>query len=106
MDVPDTIALVITHRTLPGQRDAVRAVWEQHMAPAVEANPGHLAYYYCLDATEPDVITAFQHYRSAEDAAAFLRTDSYRAYEAEVTPLLVGPPAVQRLVPAWTKPPA
>jgi len=99
----DSIALVVTHYTLPGQREAVRTIWEKHMAPAVAANPGHLAYYYCFDATRPDVITAFQQYRSAEDASAFLQTDSYLAYEHEVAPLLAGAPQIQRLTPTWTK---
>ena len=101
-----TVVLVVTHRTLPGQREAVRAVWEKHMAPAVAANPGHLAYYYCFDATQPNVIVAFQQYRSADDAATFLQTDAYRAYECEVTILLAGAPQVQRLKAAWSKTPA
>jgi len=35
------IALFITHRTEPGQRDAVRAIWRRRMAPAVQINDGH-----------------------------------------------------------------
>lgn len=103
MNSTASVALVVTHHARPGQREVVRGVWEKHMAPAIEANPGHLAYYYGLDASEPDVITAFQHYRSAEDAAAFVQTDAYLAYEQEVAPLLAGAPRVQRFTPAWTK---
>ena len=96
-------ALFITHHIRPGQRDAVRAVWERHMAPAIRANAGHEAYVYCLDPTAPDSICAFQQYRSPEAAAAFLATDAYKAYEREVAPLLVGPPDVKPLVPVWSK---
>lgn len=96
-------ALLVNHRTKPGQRDAVRAVWEQHMQPAVAANPGHVAYHYCFDPADPNAIHAFQQYRSQEDATAFLQTDAYQAYEREVTPLLDGPPFVTRLTPQWTK---
>ncbi len=103
MDSTDAIALIVTHHALPGRRDAVRAVWERHMAPAIDANPGHLAYFYCFDAHQPEVIAAFQQYRSAEDAAAFLQTDPYLAYEREVAPLLASAPQVQRLTPTWTK---
>lgn len=106
MNDTQTVILVVTHHTLPGQRDAARAVWEKHMAPAVKANPGHLAYYYCLDPTQPNIITAFQQYRSADDAATFLQTDAYLAYEREVTALLAGAPQVQQLTPAWSKTPA
>ena len=97
------VAVLVVHRTRPGQRDAVRAVWEQHMPSAVSDNLGHLAYHYCLDAAEPDTVVAFQQYRSADDASAFLLTDAYLAYEREVAPLLAGPPVVTRLEPVWSK---
>ena len=97
------VTVVVTHKTLPNQRDAVRVLWEKHLAPAVLDNPGHLAYYYGLDSDDPDGITAFQHYRTAEDALTFLQHPSYRAYEREVAPLLAGPPKVSKLVPTWIK---
>ena len=48
-----SLALIIKHKTQPGKRDEVRKVWEKHMAPAVLANPGHLAYFYCFDNADP-----------------------------------------------------
>ncbi|UIN31318.1 hypothetical protein [Microbacterium binotii] len=36
-------AVLVTHKTLPERRDEVRAVWEKHMARAVQNNPGHLS---------------------------------------------------------------
>lgn len=75
-------ALLIAHRTRPGQRAAVHAVWRKYMATAIAQNLGHEAYFYCFEDTDPDVICAFQQYRSEEDAAAFLKTDAYQAYEA------------------------
>lgn len=97
------IALFITHRSQPGQRDAVRAIWNRHMAPAVQANDGHEAYFYCVDPSAPDVVCAFQMYRNADAADAFLTTAAYRDYERVVSPLLLGPPDVKRLVPVWSK---
>lgn len=97
------VALLVTHRTHPGRRDAVHAVWKRHLAPAIAANPGHLDYSYCFDTADPDVIRAFQLYRDADEAAAFLRTAAYAAYERDVAPLLTGPPSVVRLTPVWTK---
>ncbi len=98
-----TIALIIEHQTLPGRRDDVRRIWERHMAPAIAANPGHLAYSYCFDNNDPDRIHAFQHYASAEASRAFLETDAYAAYLEEVEPLLSGPPRVVSLTPMWSK---
>ena len=97
------LALIIKHMTRPGKRDEVRKVWERHMAPAVSANPGHIAYFYCLDDTDPDSISAFQVYESAEASQQFLKTDGYSADLKDVEPLLSGPPQVTALTPVWVK---
>ena len=97
------IAIFIKHRTMPGKREQVREVWEKHMAPAVSANAGHVAYFYCFDASDADVICAFQMYQDEAAAKAFLQTESYRAYLIGVEPLLCGPPEVTSLLPMWTK---
>ena len=97
------LALIIRHQTLPGRRDDVRKVWEEHMAPAVDGNAGHVAYFYCFDNTDPDAISAFQVYDSAESSQRFLETDAYAAYLRAVEPLLSGPPQVTSLTPQWTK---
>ena len=98
------LALSIRHQTQPGLRDDVRKVWEAHMAPAVDDNPGHLAYFYCFDNVDPDAITAFQVYDSAESSRLFLATDAYADYLRDVEPLLLGPPQVTSLTPIWAKP--
>lgn len=97
------LALIIRHQTRPGLRDDVRKVWEAHMAPAVDANPGHLAYFYCFDDTDPDAISAFQVYDSIESSRQFLETDVYAGYLTDVEPLLSGPPQVTPLTPVWAK---
>jgi len=97
------LALIIRHQTRPGLTDDVRKVWEAHMAPAVDANPGHLAYFYCFDDTDPDSITAFQVYDSTESSRRFLKTDAYAGYLRDVEPLLSGPPQVSPLTPVWAK---
>lgn len=96
-------ALFINHRTLPGKRDEVQEVWEKHMAPAIATNPGHLAYFYCFDNSDPDSICAFQLYASVEASQEFLKTGSYAAYLKDVEPLLSGPPQVTALTPKWSK---
>src|SRR5262249_21329836 len=95
--------VLITHRTLAGKRDEVRAVWMKHMAPAIDGNAGHLAYFYTFADEDPDVIRAFQRYESAAEAKAFLAHPAYAAYEAEVAPLLVGPPDVKTGSTRWVK---
>ncbi len=100
------VAVLVTHRAHQGQRDAVRAIWEEYLAPVVTSNPGHLSYAYCFDDADPDVICAFQLYRDADAAAAFQLEPGYAAYEKAVAPLLIGAPSVRRLTPQWTKTPA
>jgi quinol monooxygenase YgiN len=96
-------ALFIIHKTKPGLRDQVKEVWIRHMAPAIESNPGHLAYFYNYDSSDPDSICAFQQYSSAEAASEFLGHPSYLKYLEEVEPLLAGPPEVKSLIPQWIK---
>jgi len=98
-------ALFIRHTTRPGQREAVRRVWHKHMAPAIAANDGHEAYFYCFGA-DPDTICAFQQYRDRDAADAFLETPAYAAYLEEVTPLLSGEPEVTVLDVMWSKDPS
>jgi quinol monooxygenase YgiN len=98
-----SFALIVKHQTLPGKRDEVRAVWEKHMAPAIADNPGHTAYFYCFDNSDPDSISAFQEYANAEASEEFLQTASYAAYLRDVEPLLAGPPQVTALTPVWIK---
>lgn len=99
----NSFAIIIKHKTQAGKRDEVRNVWEKHMAPAISANPGHLAYFYCFDNADPDSILAFQQYVSAEAAHDFLKTDSYAAYLRDVELLLSGPPQITTLTPKWSK---
>jgi quinol monooxygenase YgiN len=97
------IALFIRHKTLPGRREQVRAVWERHMPDAIAANAGHIAYFYCFANGDPDSICAFQQYMSADAAGAFLNTAAYQAHLGEAEPLLAGPPEVTALTPQWSK---
>ena len=97
------IARLIKHKSRPGQRDAVRLVWERHMQPAIAGHAAHEAYYYCFDNNDPDIICAFQVYSNAAASQAFLQTESYAAYLQAVEPLLAGAPEVTSLLPMWVK---
>ncbi len=97
------LGLFIVHRTVAGKRNEVRAVWERHMAPAIRANDGHLAYFYGFDVGDPDVIRVFQLYRDRAASEAFLKSPDYAAYLAEVEPLLSGPPQVSETDLVWHK---
>lgn len=96
-------ALFIIHQAKPGRRDEVKAIWLRHMAPAIQGNPGHLAYFYNFDNNNPDSICAFQVYESADAASKFLKHPSYQAYLSESCDLLEHEPKIMSLSPQWTK---
>lgn len=96
-------ALFITHRTRPGMREAVRDVWMKHMAPAVAENAAHLAYFYCFDVANDDLLRVFQLYADEAAASAFLELPAYRDYLGEVEGLLAEPPEVHTAIPQWRK---
>lgn len=100
--MPST-ALFIIHKTKPGRRDEVKSLWLKHMAPAIEDNAGHLAYFYTFDNEHPDSICAFQHYASEQAAKDFLTHPNYLSYLAESRELLEHEPTVMSLNPQWVK---
>ena len=96
-------ALFIIHQTKPGKRNEVKAIWLRHMAPAIQGNPGHLAYFYNFDNNNPDSICAFQLYESDQAASDFLQHPSYQAYLIESRDLLEHDPRIMSLSPQWAK---
>ncbi len=96
-------ALFVRHRAKRGQREEVLRVWEKHVKPRAAANPDHLAYYFCFDDADPDVICVFQLYRSAEAMAAFLAGDWYPVYLAEIAVVVAEAPQVMPASLIWRK---
>lgn len=99
------IGIFIEHRTRPGRRDDVFAIWKQHLAPAISANAAHLDYFYGFADHDPDTLLVFQRYRDRQAAQEFLSNKSYKAYLSDVEPLLEGAPTVRSVQVAWTKSP-
>src|SRR5688572_6297130 len=96
-------ALFVSHKAKPGRRDDVRRVWENHVKPHVQANPAHVAYYFCYDDQDPDVISVFQLYSDRDAMKAFIAGEWYPAYIEEVSRLVTEPPRVMPATLVWTK---
>lgn len=96
-------AVLITHQANPGQRGDAQRAWDELLRPAIDANPDHLTYVYTLPEDEPDVIRAFQLYRTSDAAGAFLQTPEYLAYAEAVEQFLEGPPVVATGAAHWAK---
>ncbi len=99
----NSTALFIIHKTKPGKREEVKKVWLRHMAPAIQDNAGHLAYFYTFDNNDPNSICAFQHYESEQAAEDFLSHPNYQAYLVESRELLEHEPRIMSLAPQWVK---
>ena len=95
------IAISVTHTAAPGGRDLLVDAWMRHMPAAVTANPGHLAYVYCVDDAHPDSVPAFQLHATPDDARAFLTHPGYLAYLEDSRGLLTREPHVRTLSPLW-----
>ena len=98
-----TTALFIIHQTKPGKREMVKEIWLKHMAPAIQGNLGHLAYFYTFDNDNPNSICAFQHYESEQAARDFLSLPNYQAYLVESREFLDHEPKIMSLTPHWVK---
>lgn len=96
-------ALFIRHKAKPGQRDAVRKVWEKHLRARIGANAAHEAYFYCYDDNDPELICVFQLYADASGPQQFVQQSWYPAYEAEAAPLLTGESEFRSATPFWIK---
>lgn len=81
----------------------MQAIWEKHVKPRAAANPQHLAYYFCFDDSDPDVVSVFQLYQSNEAMADFLAGDWYPLYLVEVAGVVAEPPQVLPASPIWQK---
>ncbi len=97
-------ALFIRHKALPGKRDAMQRIWEKHVKPRAEANPAHLAYYFCYDNNDPDVVSVFQLYDNPTALEQFLEGDWYPEYLREVATVVAVPPELTKASLVWAKP--
>ncbi|MDB4474498.1 antibiotic biosynthesis monooxygenase [Opitutaceae bacterium] len=99
----EQVALIVGHRTKPGQRDAMRAVWEEYIKPNVRDNPGHLAYYFNTVADDPDGVVAYQIFTNEAAKDAFLASDWYPEYLEKVSVHVAEPPEITTASVVWSK---
>ena len=96
-------ALFIRHQAKPGMRADVQRVWEKYVKPRASANPGHLAYYFCHDSADPDVVCVFQLYASEQAMKEFLSGDWYPDYLTEIKNVTAAAPQITPAALVWNK---
>ena len=96
-------ALFIRHQANPGMRADVQRIWDKYVKPRAAANPAHLAYYFCHDNGNPDVVCVFQLYSSEAAMKEFLGGAWYREYLAEIAPFIAAGPQITPATLVWSK---
>jgi quinol monooxygenase YgiN len=96
----DRIASLIMLKARPGQRDAVRRVWEKYARDYISASG--FDFYYCYDAADPDAIIVFGMADQAGNEA-FARQPWFADYQRETQALLAEPGEVRRAAPQFVR---
>ncbi len=97
------LAIFLTVRTKPGQRDALKALWEQHLKARAAANDAQSRYVYAFDVHDETIIRITEVYETKAAFEANAQADWFAAYMAEAAPLLDGEPEFHLGVPQWIK---
>lgn len=97
------LALFMTVKTQPGQRDALVALWDQHLRPRAAGSDAQVRYVFALDMNDPDTIHISEVYTDMAAFQANGQADWFAAYMAQAQPLLDGEPAFAMATPHWVK---
>ena len=99
----EALAMVVSTRTKPGQRDAVQQQFEADLGPRAMANDAQAVVVWSADDEDPDVFHLFEIYRDRAAADEAAEAPWFWDYLAKVGPLLDGQPTMRRMTPRWTK---
>lgn len=97
------VALFLTIKTQPGQRDALVALWDEHLKTRAADNADHVRYVFALDMMDPDTVHITEVYATQAAFEANSQAPWFGAYMAQVGPLLAGEPGFAMAQPYWIK---
>lgn len=97
------VALFLTIKTQPGERDTLVALWDEHLKTRAADNADHLSYVFALDMADPDTVHITEVYSTQAAFEANSQAPWFSAYMAEVGPLLAGEPGFVMASPHWVK---
>ncbi|MEL6645903.1 MAG: antibiotic biosynthesis monooxygenase [Pseudomonadota bacterium] len=100
---PGEVAVFLTIETQPGQRDALVALWDDHLRTRAEADDAHIDYIFALDMNDPNVVHITEVYTTQAAFQANAQSDWFASYMAEAGPLLAGEPGFAMASPYWVK---
>ena len=97
------VALFLTVKTQPGQRDALIDLWDTHLKTRAEQDTVHVDYIFALDMGDPDTVHITEVYTTMAAFEANSQSPWFAAYMAEAGPLLAGEPGFAMATPYWLK---
>ena len=97
------LALFLTITTQPGQRDALVALWDEHLKTRAAENVDHVSYVFALDMNDPDTVRITEVYATQAAFEANSQAPWFGAYMAEAGQLLAAEPDFAMASPHWVK---
>ncbi len=97
------VALFLTVKTQPGQRDQLIALWEKHLKARAQENEAQIRYVIARDAADPDTLRITEVYATQAAFEANSQAPWFGEYMAEAGPLLAGQPEFHMGTPHWVK---
>lgn len=97
------VALFLTIETQPGQRDALVALWDEHLKLRAAEDANHVSYVFALDMGDPNTVHISEVYATQAAFQANSQSPWFAAYMAEAGPLLAGEPGFAMASPHWVK---
>ena len=97
------VALFLTIKTQPGQRDTLVALWDDHLKSRAAESADHVSYVFALDMADPDTVYITEVYTTQAAFQANTQAPWFAEYMAEAGPLLAGEPGFAMASPHWMK---
>lgn len=97
------VALFLTIKTQPGQRDALVALWDEHLKTRVADNIDHVSYVFALDMNDTDTVRITEVYATQAAFEANSQAPWFSGYMAEAGQILAGEPDFAMASPHWVK---
>ena len=97
------LAMIISTTTQPGERERVRSLYQEVMAPRAEENDAQRVVVWCDDQQHNDRFHLFEIYSDPAAMGANASAPWFAEYMSRVGPLLAGEPTVVMATTGWSK---
>ena len=97
------LAISVSFKTKPGQRDAVKQIWDERVRQRSLENPAETNYVYAFDLRDDKTIRLAQVFETMDAFHQIAHAKWFKSYMREVTLLLDGKPEYQMATPQWIK---